>query len=253
MINSGTSTTARRVFGKRSMPPKTSRQQLQRMQIVRDAAANTNVAPDKFEQLLAMEERVAERESRAAFDRDYAQLQCELPAIAERGVLYWPDGREKSTYALWEDINETIKPYLSKHGFALWFSVAQEIDKVLVTCRLCHVQGHSTETTLRLPVDLTDGKNAVQAIGSSTSYGKRYAASALLNITTIGDDDDGAVAGRQRTIDAEQVIEIRRLLNDVGAEESKFLAHCGAASIETIPASRYRAAQSMLHAKGARK
>jgi len=47
-----------------------------------------------------------------------------------------------------------------------------------------------------LPVIEKNGgsKNAVQAVGSSVSYGKRYVMSALLNITTTDDDDDGQSA-----------------------------------------------------------
>ncbi|WP_340146807.1 ERF family protein [Halomonas sp. PA16-9] len=41
-----------------------------------------------------------------------------------------------------------------------------------------------------LPADISGNKNAVQAFGSSTSYGKRYVLSALLNITR-GQDDNG--------------------------------------------------------------
>lgn len=42
-----------------------------------------------------------------------------------------------------------------------------------------------------LPADVSGNKNAVQAFGSSTSYGKRYVLCALLNITTRGQDDNG--------------------------------------------------------------
>jgi hypothetical protein len=48
-----------------------------------------------------------------------------------------------------------------------------------------------------LPHDSTGSKNAVQAVGSSTSYGKRYTACALLNITSRGEDDDGETAAKK--------------------------------------------------------
>ena len=61
---------------------------------------------------------------------------------------------------------------------------------------LMHRDGHREETTMLLPVDIGKGRNAVQAVGSSTTYGKRYVMCALLNITT-GEmqDDDGHGAG----------------------------------------------------------
>jgi hypothetical protein len=43
---------------------------------------------------------------------------------------------------------------------------------------LSHELGHSEETTMTLPLDTSGSKNNVQAVGSSTSYGKRYTATA---------------------------------------------------------------------------
>jgi hypothetical protein len=43
--------------------------------------------------------------------------------------------------------------------------------------------------------DASGNKNAVQALGSAISYGKRYTASALLNLTSHGEDDDSFRAG----------------------------------------------------------
>ncbi len=77
-----------------------------------------------------------------------------------------------------------------------------------VTCYLSHTGGHSEETTVRLPLDLSDGKSGVHAVGSSTSYAKRYAASALLNLTSAGEDDDGQATGRPPNIDPEQWAEL---------------------------------------------
>lgn len=74
-----------------------------------------------------------------------------------------------STFVLWEDINETIKPYLSRHSFALRFRTAQDAISVSVTCYLTHRSGHAEDTTVRLPLDLSDGKSGVHAVGSSAS------------------------------------------------------------------------------------
>jgi hypothetical protein len=58
-----------------------------------------------------------------------------------------------------------------------------------------HRGGHSEEATKFYPADTSGSKNAIQAIGSSISYGKRYTASALLNLTSRKEDDDGAKGG----------------------------------------------------------
>src|SRR5690606_4042351 len=60
---------------------------------------------------------------------------------------------------------------------------------------LLHKAGHREETTIKLPADSSGNKNAVQAVASSVSYGKRYAAGALLNLTSHGEDDDAFAGG----------------------------------------------------------
>src|SRR5690606_16446095 len=59
---------------------------------------------------------------------------------------------------------------------------------------LTHKSGHREETTIKLPADPSGNKNAVQAVASSVSYGKRYTAGALLNLTSHAEDDDAFAA-----------------------------------------------------------
>jgi hypothetical protein len=167
------------------------------IQVIERAAANPNVDIDKMERLLQMHERIVERNAKAAYASSLAAMQPHLPVITEKGKIIVRDKVTKEViqstgYALWEDINEAIRPILSEYGFALSFKTGIAPDgKITVTGILSHREGHQEETTMALPHDSTGSKNAVQAVGSSTSYGKRYTASALLNITSRGEDDDG--------------------------------------------------------------
>ena len=47
---------------------------------------------------------------------------------------------------------------------------------------------------MTLPLDDSGKKSSVQQVGSSVSYGKRYVMSAMLNITTRAEDDNGLAA-----------------------------------------------------------
>jgi hypothetical protein len=162
--------------------------------VIARAARDPNVDIDKMERLLEMQERVLARQAKEEYDAALALLQPDLPVISERGKILNKNGGVQSTYALWEDVNEAIRPLLAEHGFALSFKTGRQGDQVTVTGILSHRLGHREETTVELPSDGSGSKNAVQAIGSSTSYGKRYAAFALLNITSKGEDDDGQTA-----------------------------------------------------------
>jgi hypothetical protein len=150
---------------------------------------------DKMERLLAMHERIVEREAKAAYSTALARMQPELPMIAERGSILNKSGGVQSVYALWEDVVTVITPILSRHGFALSFRTGNFEGGVSVTGVLSHELGHSEQTEIKLPIDGSGSKNAVQAVGSSTSYGKRYTAAALLNLRTGQEDDDGQAGG----------------------------------------------------------
>lgn len=220
------------------------------IQMIERAAMNPAVDIDKMERLLQMQERVLERNARAAFASALADMQSELPAIAERGKISTDRGKTvQSRYALWEDINDAIKPILAKHGFALSFRTGQDEGKVTVTGVLSHREGHAEQTTMHLPADGSGSKNAVQAVGSSLSYGKRYTASALLNLTSRGEDDDGQAAGAGATITEDQAAEMRALMQDVGADEARFLTYLKVERLAELPAGRLKDAIAALEAK----
>lgn len=197
------------------------------LSVIERMAVNPDIDINKLEKLMEMHERIIARNARAAYASALSAMQAEMPEIEERGniVIHKKDAAktpenvlQSTPYALWEDINAAIKPVMAKHGFALSFRTGQSSDgRVTVTGILSHREGHSEETTMILQHDSTGSKNAVQAIGSSTSYGKRYVAAALLNLTSrdgAEHDDDGVAAvqikpkAKAREIDKEMRAEI---------------------------------------------
>lgn len=201
------------------------------LDVIARAARDPNVDIDKMERLIAMQERVQSRNAEIAFNAALAELQPGLPVINERGGIKDRNGNVQSTYALWEDVNEAIRPLLAMHGFALRFRVERTGDQISVTGILSHRDGHSEQTTLSLPADGSGSKNAVQAVGSSTSYGKRYTAFALLNITTTGEDDDGRKGGMVSTITLKQYDELLRRMSEVGADHERFVSFLQSAKL----------------------
>lgn len=150
---------------------------------------------DKLERLLVMQERILSRDAMIAFNSDMAAMQAELPTVVEDGK-----GHNNAKYATLEQINKTIRPALQRYGFAVTFKTTQEQGVVHITAVLSHRQGHCQESTITVPNDTSGNKNTVQAIGSSVSYGKRYAMCALLNIST--GDDDGEAADVSELVSA---------------------------------------------------
>lgn len=108
----------------------------------------------------------------------------------------------KSKYADLAEVLQTARPILSKFGLALVQGVAYSVEggagQVHVTSRLLHKSGQWLESQISIPVVKQDA----QGIGSATTYGRRYGASAIIGISQ--DDDDGeSVKASQRVKRAE--------------------------------------------------
>jgi len=205
-------------------------------------ASDPNVDVDKLERLMQMRERAVERQAKADFDAAMADMQPELPTIGERG-----NAAGRYTYALWEDINAAIKPVLMRHGFALTFRT-DFTGGISITGVLSHRAGHREETSITLPADPSGNKNAVQAVASSVSYGKRYTAGALLNLTSHGEDDDAYRAAVETVSDAQE-IQINDMLEATGSDKAKFLKWLKVEKVSDIPAKSFDSVMTTLKAK----
>ena len=191
----------------------------------------------KLDKLMDLQEREMNRLAKIAFNKDFTSMQSEITTVtkSKQGHNY--------KYATLEDIVDIVRPTLEKHGFAVSFGVNTTTD-IIVTCTLMHKEGHSIETTMQLPADKTGSKNAVQAIGSSVSYAKRYTLSSLLNIATRDDDDaQAAMQQDQRTITRGQSQTLESKYEKLPKErQEKFdgwLSSLGANSISEVKASQF--------------
>jgi hypothetical protein len=210
------------------------------IQVIERAALNPEVDIDKMERLLQMQERVLDRQALMAYSAAMAAMQAELPSIAERGK------GNNGHYATLEDIVDTVRPILQKHGFAVSFRIVTQERGIEVTGVLMHRDGHREETSMLLPADVSGNKNAVQAFGSSTSYGKRYVLCALLNITTRDQDDNGHAAAPVKRVTAFQAGQLKQLIAACpSATQEWFVGKYGDAA--QVPRSDFDKLRASLH------
>lgn len=87
----------------------------------------------------------------------------------------------KSKYATLDAVLDTAKPVLNKHGL----SVAQFPDGLGLTTVLMHLSGEFIASSMELIVK----DQTPQSQGSSLTYARRYALSAVLGLATEEDDD----------------------------------------------------------------
>lgn len=178
--------------------------------VIERVASNPEADIAKLEKMLDMQERVLNRNAAQAFAADMAAMQAEMPRVFKLASGH------NTTYARLEDINDALRPTLQKFGFCVTFRINQQgLESVTVTAVCSHKLGHSETASMTLPLDKSGSKNAVQAIGSTVSYGKRYAMCALLNIST-GDDTNGAELGRSQSKPEAPRIEQKPTISDAG-------------------------------------
>lgn len=225
------------------------------MDIIGRAANDPAFDVNKFERLLEMHERIMAKEAKAAYMTALVAMKPLLPVIERNGKITIKKKDtdiviQSTAYALWEDIDAKITPILRDHGFALTFRSGVAHDgKITVTGVLGHCNGHSEETTITLPHDSSGSKNAVQAVGSSTSYGKRYTATLLLNIRTKGEDDDGQKGGEDALVGDDQIEKIFDLIKRTSADTLKFCSYMGVESVADIPRKDFDKAMRALNLK----
>jgi hypothetical protein len=159
------------------------------MQIV-ELASNPAMDVEKLQRLIDMRKDAMRDNAVAAFNAGFTRMQADLPTVIERSRT------DKYSYAALEDIVETVRPVLSRHGFGLSHRTEFLADgKLRVVGILVHEQGHSRESEFITAPDTGPGRNAIQAQGSANQYSRRYTTKDLLNIVTKEEDDDGQKAG----------------------------------------------------------
>lgn len=223
---------------------------------IMQAASNAAIDADKVERLMGMYQTIRAEEAKRAYRAALPAMQAALPMIDQNGRIEIKKNDvviQSTPYAKWEDINAAIQPVLVQHGFGLFFRPGTAADgKVTVTAIVTHVEGHQEEATVTLAHDSTGSKNSVQAVGSTLSYGQRYAARALLNFQSRAPadrDDDGAAADAPLPIATSQLDEVRTLIDETSTDIRKFCEHFKIAAVADLRAADYGRAITMLNAK----
>lgn len=193
------------------------------VQLAKDPAFDVG----KLDALMKMQERLEDRQAEREFAAALRAAQAELPQIEKHGLLelVGQGGQSKGSYkfARWEDMDKVLRPIMERHGFTLRFDMAmREGGGAVITGTLLHIAGHSASASIPLALDSGPGRNNLQAMGSTMSYGRRYVAEMLFNIVRKGDDDDG-VSGGKRFISRADADLLRGLCREAKRQEGPFL------------------------------
>jgi hypothetical protein len=204
-----------------------------------------SVDPARLGQLMELQERAEARQSEREFIAAFNRLQPRLPRITKHGKIDLGKGKPLA-FAKFEDIDRSIRPLLAAEGFTLSYGCAPSERGLVITATLSHCAGHSRSESMPLPADEGPGRNKLQALGSTFSYGKRYLVCAMLNIITEGEDDDGSFEGYIRP-DQERLL--REAIMSAKIDESKLLAVYGVKALSDLPAANFGGVKAQITQK----
>jgi len=156
-------------------------------------AIEKGIDADSLGKLVALQERVLEKQAKDEFFAAMAQFHAECPVIGKNRtakVQTKTGGSYDYQYADLAMVADTIKPLLDKHGFS--YSFQQKFGERLVetVCVVRHAAGHCEETTFSGPWESTAGMSAMQKAVAATTTARRLALILAFGLS-VGEDNDG--------------------------------------------------------------
>ena len=153
----------------------------------------------------------------------------------------------KSKYADLASVIKVIKQPFFDNGLSYTqFPISNE-HGVGVSTRLMHVSGQYLEMEYTLPTVKKDP----QASGSAITYARRYALQSIAGIPTADNDAESAMlrGDDKKSISEDQVITIKKLIDETKTDQDKFLKWANVGSISDIKVINYSQVTAALKAK----
>ena len=126
----------------------------------------------------------------------------------------------KSSYADLTSVIKAIKQPFADNGLSYTQFPVTDQNGMGVCTRLMHVSGQWLEGQFTLPVVKRDP----QAASSSLTYARRVSLSSIAGIPTADDDAESAMlrGDDKKKITEDEIIAIKKLLDETGADSEKF-------------------------------
>ncbi len=168
-------------------------------------AVEKNLDVEKLEKLMALQQQWEDKQAKKAYYSSLSKFQFECPPILKSKAGY----DKRYYYAPLDQIIKVIKAPLFNNELTYRWEQENKYKKIIVTCIITHVSGHSEKTTLEDQPDTSGSKNAIQAMGSTVQYLRRYTLESVLGIATSAIDVDGQQPTKKTTkLNKEQSAEL---------------------------------------------
>lgn len=231
------------------------------VQLIDRFMQDPNVQVEKLEQLFALHQKVAEQKNKTLFAAALSACQAEMEPVARDAA----NPATRSRYTSLDALDRAIRPIYTKHGFAISFNTAASTleNHVEVIGYLSHACGF--EKTYRIDVP-ADGKGArgndvmtkTHALGSATTYGRRYLLSCMFNIAPTDNkvfkDDDGNAASvvnaaPDNAVTPENIVEIQALMAEADAKVENFYKYLDISDLSELTKAKFAKGKDALNRK----
>lgn len=213
--------------------------------VIQKGVTGENVAA--LEKLVGLYERLQEKDAEKAFNTSFVALQSDLPAIVAKSVI-----PNRGKYEKFEDVMEVVGPLLRKHGFSVSFTNDFQDSRIVETCHVRHIGGHSQSNSFKVRVARADSETQSDCKAATTA--KRNALLNAFNIVIrqdcLNEEDNAAMEGSN--ISQEQADELERRVAETNSSRADFLQLAGARTFKEITKGKYPVLDGLLRKKEAR-
>lgn len=211
------------------------------------AVIDKGITPESvavMERLMGLMERVDAKQAEKDFAKAFNALQAEMPSVAPSKIVPNNDGSARYRFAPYEEIMNTVRPLLLKHGFTVTFSTSYDESRIIQACTLQHTGGHSRTNSFAARIGRgPPGSSEAQGDGAASTYAKRFALCNALNITIEADNDGRNGGGDARAegelISDDKIQYLKEQVREVGYKEESFLKLAGVGTYQDIREGSY--------------
>lgn len=207
---------------------------------------------ETVERLFALHREELAGQARQLFFAAFHRVRSRMRPVTKRAT----NTQTSSNYARVEEIQRMLDPLLAEEGFSYSVSTVEPVvdDTMRVCLTLRHVGGHEERHYLDAPVDDKGPKGAptktrLHGMGSTLTYCGRQLLTQVFGVMLTKDDDGNAGGASEEVITRHQAADLHALIEEVGADLGRFCFHMQVASIEDIPARKFKLAVAGLEAK----
>jgi hypothetical protein len=218
--------------------------------MIERVAMDPSLPVERLTALMDMRERQLNKEAEQVFNQAFAAAMAEMPDVPKSGK----NNHSGQKYSTLDDLIRTTRPVLARHGLSLNWQTSASGNEYSVTAIVRHAMGHSIQTTLTGARDNGKQMNALQGGGSTETYLKRYTGFSILGLSSGDEVEDDGRTGGDPTVNADQYIVLRDLIEATGTDETKFHRAHGHkdpenADLHQFPARLFETAKSQLERK----